>query len=187
MNASKNSGPDVSHSPSPPGPHWPRVMGTIGIVLGVLIFIDQIDDLWMQLTWTEEDWRRFFSPEMAALMAAALRPTGWQLASTVIQMGLGLLLVVGSLRLHRRRPSGIFLCRTWSWLAIAWAIADIGWAIWLLSRYAGDIPGLSIVSWQTAAALGLGFALVLLLAFPVFLLVWFARPFVRSEYSSWVE
>lgn len=187
MNAFHEIGPDVSHSTSPPYPRWPRVIGTIGIVLGVLIFLDQIDDLWMGLTWTEEDWRRFFSPEMAALMATALRPAGWQLASTVIQMGLGILLVVGSLGLHRRLRFGLSLCRSWAWLAIAWVIIDIGWDIGQLSRYRGEIPGLPIVSWQTAAALGIGFAVVLLLAFPVFLLVWFARPEVRAEYSSWVE
>jgi len=163
------------------------VIGTIGIVLGVLIFLDQIDDLWMQLTWTEEDWRRFFSPEMSALMAAALRPTGWQLASSVIQMGLGILLVVGSLGLHLRRRSGVSLCRLWAWLAVAWAVADIGSAAWLLSRYTGEVAGLPVFSWQTAAALGIGFALVLMLAFPVFLLVWLGRPEVRAEYSSWVE
>ena len=44
-----------------------------------------------------------------------------------------------------------------------------------------------MVGWQAATALGIGFALVLLLAFPVFLLVWLARPEVRAEYSSWVE
>jgi hypothetical protein len=187
MNAFHESGPDVSHSTSPPHPRWPRVIGTIGIILGVVIFLDQIDDLWMQLTWTEEDWRLILSPEMAALMAAALRPTGWPLASTVIQMGFGVLLVVGSLGLRRRRRSGVSLCRLWAWLAIAWAVADIGWAAWLLSRYSGDIPGVSLVSWQSAAALGIGFALVLLLSYPVFLLVWLARPEVKAEYSSWLE
>ena len=186
MSASQKSQPDVPHS-TDPQPRWPQVIGTIGIVLGVLIFLDQVDDLWMGLTWTEEDWGRIFAPEMAEFMAMALRPTGWQLASTVIQMGLGLLLVVGSLGLRRRRRSGIAVCRSWAWLAIAWAVADIGWAVWLLSRYAGEIPSVPLVNWHTAAALGTGFALVLLLAFPIFLLVWLARPDMRAEYLSWAE
>lgn len=186
MSTSEEPGLPVSRLTNPLLPRWPHVIGTIGIVLGVLIFLDQIDDLWM-LTWTEEDLRRVFSPEIGALIAAAMRPKGWQLVSTVIQMGLGLLLVVGSLRLKRRRQSGIALCRSWAWLAIAWAVAVIGWGTWLLSRYSGEIPGVSIVSWQTAAVLGIGFALVLLLAFPVFLLVWLAKSEVREEYSSWAE
>ena len=159
MDVSQGPRPGVSPSTNPPEAGWPRIVGTIGIVLGVLIFVDQLDDLWLGLTWTEEDWRRFFSPEIAALMAAALRPTGWQLASTVIQMGLGILLVAGSLGLHRRRRSGVSFCRLWAWLAIAWVVIDIGWAVWLLSRYAGDIPGVPFVSWQAAAALGIGIAL----------------------------
>ena len=167
-------------------PAWPRVIGTIGIVLGVLIFLDQLDDLWTQSMWTEEDWGRFFSPDLAALTAAALRPTGWRLASTLIEMGLGVLLVVGSVGLHRRRRSGIALCRAWAWVAVAWALAEIGWAVWLLSRYAGDVRDASIGSWQVAVALGLGLALVLLLAFPLFLLAWFGRPAVQDEVASWV-
>jgi hypothetical protein len=163
------------------------VIGTIGIVLGILIFLDQIDDIWIGLTWTEEDWRQVFAPHIAELVTSSLRPKGWQLASIIIQMGLGLMLVAGSLGLHKRRRSGIALCLSWAWLAIAWAVADIGRSVWLLSRYAGEIPGTSIVSGQTAAALGIGFALLLLLAFPVFLLVWLARPDVRTEYASWTE
>lgn len=166
---------------------WPRTLGTIGIVLGALIFLDQIDDLWMQLTWTEEEWRLFFSPELAALMADALRPAGWQMASALVQMGLGLLLVAGSLGLRRHRRSGVSLCRAWAWLAVVFAIVDIGWAVSLLSRHSGTIPGVSVTGWQTATALGIGFALVLLLAYPVFLLAWFGRPRVEAEYSSWVE
>ena len=157
------------------------------MVLGVLIFLDQLDDLWMQLTWTEDDWRRFFAPEMAAFMAAALRPTGWQLVSTVVQMGLGIMLIVGSVRVHRQRRSGVSICRYWAWLAIAWVVVDIGWAAWLLSEFAGQIPRVSVVSWQAATALGIGFALLLLLAFPVFLLVWLAVPDVRADYSTWVD
>lgn len=186
MSDSQESRPSVSRSTNPPLPRWPPVIGTIGIVLGVLILLDQIDDLWM-LTWTEEDMRRVFAPEIAVLIAAAMRPKSWQLASTVIQMGLGLLLIVGSSRLKRRRQSAIALCRVWAWLAIAWAVAVIGWGVWLLSQYSGEIQGVSSVAWQTAAALGIGFALLLLLAFPVFLLVWLSRPEVEAEFSCWAE
>lgn len=187
MDVSDESPPYAGPKSNPSAAGWPRVVGTIGIVLGVLIFLDQLDDLWLGLTWTEEHWRRFLSAEMAAFMAAALRPTGWQLASTVIQVALGIMLVVGSIRLHRRRRSGVSLCRSWSWLAIAWVVIEIGWAIWLLSRYGEAIPSMSAVSWQAAAAFGVSLALVMLLAYPVFLLVWLARPDVKAEYVSWAE
>jgi hypothetical protein len=187
VDALQESATGASRSTKAPRPGWPRVIGTIGTVLGILIFVDQIDDIWIGLTWTEEDWQQLFAPRIAELMTAALRPKGWQLASIAIQMGLGLMLVAGSIGLHKRRRSGVALCRSWAWLAIAWAAADIGRAVWLLFRYTGEIPGTSIVSGQTAATLGIGFALVLLLAFPVFLLVWLARPEVKTEYSSWIH
>ena len=35
---------------------WPRVVGSAGVVLGVLTIIDTLDDLLFQLFTSEEDW-----------------------------------------------------------------------------------------------------------------------------------
>jgi hypothetical protein len=182
--APQNPEPSTPPPASAPRPQWPRVIGTIGIILGIFIFLDQVDDL-LLLTWTEEDWRRIFAPGIADLIAQATPSVGWRLFSSVIQMGLGVLLFVGSLALRRRSRSGVFVCRLWAWLAIGWTVLTIGWAIWWLQRYAGEIPGLSEVSWQGYAAFGIVLALVLLLAYPVFLLVWFSKLDVQTEYKTW--
>jgi len=49
----------------------------------------------------------------------------------------------------------------------------------------GDVPALTAAGGQGYVAFGLVLALALLLAFPVFLLVWFSAPTVRAEYERW--
>lgn len=173
-------------SGSAPRPQWPRVIGTIGIILGIIIFIDKIDDL-VTLTWSAADWQTIFAPDIAELIVRASRPVGWHLLSGVVQMGLGVFLVVASIALRRRRRAGVSLCRVWAWLAIAWAVTAMGWAIWWLPRHAAEIPGLSLASWQAWAVFGIVFALVLILAFPVFLLLWFSKLDVRAEVETWPD
>ena len=36
-------------------PRWPSVVGTIGIVIGIVLLIDTADDV-LTLQWTAEDW-----------------------------------------------------------------------------------------------------------------------------------
>lgn len=186
MAGPENLDPSMPPTASTASPQWPRVIGTIGIILGIIIFLDQVDDL-LLLRWTEEDWRRIFAPDIAALIGQATPSVGWRLFSSVIQMGLGVLLFVGSLALRRRSRSGVFVCRLWAWLAIGWTVLTIGWAIWWLQRHAGEISGLSDVSWQGYATFGIVLALVLLLAYPVFLLVWLSKRDVQTEYKTWPD
>lgn len=169
-----------------PRPRWPGVVGTIGMILGVIIFLDKIDDL-VTLTWTEEDWRRIFAPDIAEVIARARPPQAWRLVSHLVQMGLGVLLFVGSIVLRRRRRAGVRLCRVWAWLAIVWAVVTIGWAIWWLQQFGGEMADVSLVGWQGYAAFGIVLALVLMLAFPVFLLVWFSKLDIWAEYATWPD
>jgi hypothetical protein len=163
---------------------WPDVIGIIGIILSVIIFVDKLDDL-MTLTWTEEQWSRLLGTPLAETIVRSLPPVGWRLVSSVAQMALAVLLLSGSLALRRRRRAGISRCRTWAMLAIAWVAVEIGWAIWWLSRYPEGLIGIPAATWQGFAAFGIAVALVLLLAFPVFLLIWFSRGEVRAEYEGW--
>lgn len=183
MNDSQQSPPE-SVPPRIPR-RWPRAIGTIGIVLGVLILIDPLDDLLFRLFWAEPDWLRFLSPAMAELVVSVMPPLEWQLAQAAAQLALGVLLVAGSLRLRRYRRSGARLCRTWSWLAIGWIVVLAGWALWQLPLYSARITDVAGRGWQPIASFGALLALALLLAFPVFLLVWLSRPDVRAELETW--
>ena len=165
-------------------PQWPKVVGTIGIVLGALILLDQLDNLAV-VSWTEDDWGRIFAPDIAELIVRSVPSTGWLLLTSMVQMGLGVLLMVGSLALRKRALPGIYMCRFWAWLAIAWSVFIMGRATWWLLQNAGELLGVPLARWQAYGMLGIGLALVLLLAFPVFLLVWFSKHEVRSEYETW--
>jgi hypothetical protein len=171
-------------SDSSPRSRWPEVIGVIGIILSVIIFIDKLDDL-VTLTWTEEDWSRLVGSYVADAIVRSLPPVGWRLVSSLVQMALGVLLFGGSLGLRRRRRSGVSRCRAWAVLAIAWVAVEIAWAIWWFSQHPGGFMGIPASTWQGYAAFGIAVALVILLAFPVFLLIWFSRSDVRAEYESW--
>ena len=44
---------------------WPKVIGTIGIVLGVLMILDQLGDITFPLFWPEDYLTKILEPEAA--------------------------------------------------------------------------------------------------------------------------
>lgn len=180
-------GPDAGAAAGhEPRSRWPEVIGIIGIVLSVVMVADKVDDV-LTLGWAEEDWRRIFGAYLTDIVTDAMPPAGWRLVSSVAHIGLGVLLFVGSIGLRRHRRSAVAKCRLWALLAIVWVAVEIGWAIWWLSGYTGQVAGVSAAEWQGYAAFGIAVAVVILLAFPLFLLVWLARREVRAEYESWTH
>lgn len=163
---------------------WPITIGTIGVILGVVLILDNVDDL-VTLRWTAAEWQSLLGPYIADWIARTLPPTGWRLLAAVVQIGLGGLLIVASVGLRRRSRAGVARCRLWAWLAIGWtAVTIAGGTLWLL-RHAAEFPSLASPGVGGYVAFGLALALVLLLAFPVFLLVWLSLPHVRAEWQGW--
>jgi hypothetical protein len=172
------------HGASLPRSRWPDVIGIIGLVLSAIMFFDKLNDL-VTLTWTEEQWSRFVGTDLADVIVRSLPPRGVRLVSSVVHMALAILLFTGSLALRGRRRSAVDKCRVWATLAIGWVAVEIGWAIWWLSRFTGEIMGVAQATWQGYAAFGIALALLILLAYPVFLLTWLSRSHVRAEYTGW--
>jgi uncharacterized membrane protein YedE/YeeE len=161
------------------------VVGVIGIILAVIMVVDQVDDVITYLMWSPEDWRRYFAPEVADLIVQAMPPLGWLMTSAVVGIGLGLLLFVGSIFLRRRRRNGVTLCRAWAWLAIVWAVLEIVRAISWFKGYSGELAGVPAGVWQGYAVFGIVVAMAVMMTFPLFLLFWFRRPDIRTEYEEW--
>lgn len=177
----------VDDAPAPT-PSWPKVIGTIGVVLGVIMLVDKTDDLILiPLLWAGDGWRSLLGPELGDLVASTMPLWAWLFFYILLGMALGVLLVVASLRLRNRYPSGVTLCRTWAWLAIAWVVAGLSLAIWWIATFRDQVARLAEPGWETAAVSGILAALALLLAYPVFLLVWLSRAAVKAEYLTWQE
>lgn len=164
---------------------WPLTLGTIGIVLGAIMILDQLDDLLFARFWTTESWRQLVSPELGDFLARSLPSGAWMVTTNLIKLALGVLLVAGALQLRRRRRLGVTLCRSWAVLAIVWLGVEVVQGLTWFSRYGGEIPGVPATGWQGTAACAVVFGLALLLAWPVVLLGWLARADVRRETAGW--
>ncbi len=172
-------------SAEPRGALWPRIIGIIGIVVGICTIIDQLGDLAVPFYWTEDYLSRWFSSEMAQLLMVILPPTPWLVISALIGLALGGLLIVASLRLKNHVRSGVGLSTTWAWLVIAWIVLESVFATGRMITSADQLGALWPGGWQAATAVGLPLALAATLAYPAFLIYWFRRDDVRKEYDGW--
>lgn len=68
---------------------WPTVIGTLGVVLGILMVFDTLDDLLFQLFTNEEDWAQWVGGDIARSISVSMPPLVWAILSAVIQTGLG--------------------------------------------------------------------------------------------------
>jgi hypothetical protein len=164
---------------------WPGFVGVLGIAVSAVLFVDKAEELLTPWLWPQEAWRQRFTPAMANLVAETIPPMQWTLPASFVGMLLAVLLFVGSVGVLRRRQSGVRLCRSWAWLAILWGSAEVIIASVLLQRLALDAPQLAPEGWAGAVALGIFVALAMILAFPLFLLLWFRRETIRRETAHW--
>ena len=121
---------------------WPKALGTIGIVLGVLIFIDKLDDMLLPVMFTEEKWKELLAPDVAEFVVRTLPPPAW-------------------LRRHQR--SGVTLCIRWAWLALFMLGAETVRSIWWLSRHLAELQGLVPGGWEGTAVFSAVVALMVIL------------------------
>lgn len=163
---------------------WPRVLGVVGGVLGALMFLDKLDDLFVTKVLPMRELSGLIGSEATELIVRT-SPAGWRLASFLVAGSLGILLLVGSVRLSHRSPSGVTFCAVWAWMAMGWALVETIRAAVVLRTLAASAPVIRGVDWTGFAGMGIAVALVVMLAYPVFLLIWFSLPSVRAEYSAW--
>jgi hypothetical protein len=164
---------------------WPGVLGVIGIILAVLCLWDELNELIRLFTWNEEDWVRLLGAETARLVQEFAPPLGFAVASALINIELSILLFIGSVLLIRRSRAGVSCCRVWAWLVLPWLAIQL---VLVLTWMRDHLSGLLQPAWQVQEAtivLWTVFAFFVIAIFPIFVLVWFARPGVRAEYATW--
>ncbi len=176
---------EIAAETAPPPSRWPASVGTLGIILGILVFIDNLDDLLLPIIWPEDQWRKLLAPEVADLVARSLPSPAWLAITSLSWMALAILLIVGSLRIRRRQLSGVGLCRRWAWLAIAMlgveAVRSVRWFAQNLEELQRLAPG----QWQGLTVFVTTTVMLVMLSYPIFLLVWFSRPRIRQDYLAW--
>jgi len=104
---------------------WPLTLGAIGIVVGIIMILDQVDDLLLPLFWNTEEWRQLVGRDLADFLVRSLPSRSWMVTTSLVKMALGALLMAGSVSLRRRRRLGVTLCRSWAGLAIAWLVVEM--------------------------------------------------------------
>ena len=163
---------------------WPGVVGVLGMVIGAMMALSEAQEIVRILTWTEQDWQALLGPAWTESVVATLPSMPWQVASSVFELGLGCLLFVGAWWMFWRERRAIRACRSWAWLAIAYAAVIIVWVATWMPRYLQTVPGVEQVS-AGELYFGMMVAVAMLLTFPVFLLYWLARHDVRADYEVW--
>ncbi len=177
----------VNETPAPTT-RWPKVVGTLGVILGGIMFVDKADDMILiPLMWGGDSRSLLLGPEMGEIVARSMPNVVGFILYLLLGMLLGLMLIIGSLRLRRRSPSGVTLCRAWAWLSIVWLAAGMTVALWWLGDYGDEVASVAGTGWHSTAFSGTLLALAILLAYPVFLLVWLSRAPVKEEYLTWRE
>ncbi len=164
---------------------WPTVVGIIGIIyasLGLFGTFCGLAFLFILLSYA--DWLESFGiPEQEVQeMQASMSPVSWTVLASMVGLALASLLFVGAVRLLRRQASGARLCALWSWMIIPWSI--IATVITLVFHLNAPAP-----SGGQGAQIGIAIVtvigVVVGLVFPVFVVIWFARPTIKSQVAQW--
>jgi hypothetical protein len=167
--------------PPPPPPYpqrpssWPKVIGIISIVLAGLGLICTPIGLAT---------RQAAGPAGAEAMAGA---PAWyatyQVVSALAGIVVAALLLVAGILLCKRRPAGRTMHIAYAILNIVVAVGNVIAAVTAASNI--DTGPNEAALFVPVLIGGMVVGLVIGLAYPVFLLVWFTRTKVRDEVAAW--
>lgn len=168
-----------------PAPHtvWPIVLGIMCIIYAAffelfgaacgligLLFSSVLEDL-LAIDMT------------AAAMYDSLLYQVYYVVYNVVWLGLGVLLLVGSIQLIRRQQRATTLMNIWAVGALVAIVASVPFTIWSITEqnqfYGAAGPGLGFTVVMISASM------LLYLVLPAFILIWFRRRAIRAETSKW--
>jgi len=197
MNELESEQEQVPNLPAGKQTSWPKVLGIIAMVFGVL---GSLSGLWAIAS-------SFFSEILAKM--ANLPPDfydKWKpfmLASGLGTVFLGALLFFGGLFLMQRKRSSTMMLNSWAILKMALGVAGAYLSYQMQSEQmplmmehqqkmmkksgAGAEQMAEMITGVTeiATMVGMVFGLAWLMVLPVFILIWFIRPKIRKEVAGW--
>ncbi|MGD8328900.1 MAG: hypothetical protein PVJ49_05640 [Acidobacteriota bacterium] len=173
--------PVVAHGDG--APVWPTRLGVAGLVVGALMTFTALQNLALQLTWTNEDWRELLAPYDSGSLAEVLPSSASIVLCALIETVLGLFLLNVAWKIFWRDRRGIATGRWWARMTLAYLAVVTAWIFVWMAQNLGEavLPAGS----RGAAYFGFFVSMGLLAAFPLFLLYWLRRPDVRHDVESW--
>ncbi len=177
---------DLGELPDVPS-RWPMVFGVIGIIFASLGLLGGCCGIMMPLIWPAYvDWLANFMPneKMVEAMRQMRPPIAWTLLSSVLGLAMAILLLTGSIKLIRRKASGVSMCKLWAWINIPWTLIAIPLSMMIQPQMPPDLQqgGFGM---QAGAAFGACFGAVWGLTFPIVMLIWFARRAIKDDVRGW--
>ena len=169
------SSPLPPYYPPQPRPAWPVVIGVISIVWASLGLICTPVSLAVNFVAPMRHRPLEFFPHWYRLFL---------IPSALVAIGMAVLLLAAGVQAIRRRPAGATLHLIYAVLGMVITVLSTVVNISLLAglHLPGHVGQKSITG---VVAVGSVFGGALALAYPVFLLIWFARPTIRHEVRQW--
>ena len=190
--------PPTSPGPLPAPPHqsaWPTVIGIIAVIFGALGLLGGCMGIGGALVMPLlAEWMESMpgTKGQAAGMEAMGEWTGWMVGDAILGGVLAALLLVAGIRLLQRRFSCRKLCFTWAIPKIPYVIAStvLGYFVQQANLEAlKNDPNSPVAAMgglmDALGVFGTVFGLVLGLAPPVFVLIWFSRGAIKAEVATW--
>lgn len=176
--------------------NWPVVIGTIAIVFGsggILIGLwGAAAPLGMRLfEWAMAQSQPSAVVELQVDAMQAWLP--WTVVSSLVAVAIAILLLLGGIRLTKRRCSSMRLLKFWAVMKIPVVVIVTIAGIFveerqfeIMSQTSGGIPmPLGGGFFDLMIVVGLVFGLAWGWALPVFLLIWLTRGKIKNEVAGW--
>ena len=170
---------------------WPTVFGVVGIILAALGLFGGCCGMIVPLAmpryiaWLES--QPNVPQEQIDLTKASMPPVVWTLLAGLVGLALGTILLIGAIRLLRRRSSGVGLCKFWAWVTIPWSIVGFVIGMYLQMQVPKGSQQMGAAGQYIGLAFGGCWVLVMGVGLPLFMLYWFTREPVRAEIAAWDE
>ena len=166
---------------------WPKIIGVISIVFGSVACLS---GAWGLLAPRLMEAVAVKAPQSQAAPFAAMEGWGtWIVVSSALTMLIAPVLLVAGIDLVRRRRRGIKLGRVWAVLKMIFAVAGSYLGFVMIQEQFRQMPQQKLpVGGDFFVVMGVVGAVAGVLwscAYPVFLLIWFSRAKVRTEYTQW--
>ncbi len=176
---------------------WPTVIGILAIIFGAFAVLGGCGGIvspWFMSAIVEA------MPEDHTMGMEAMVEWGhWMIGSSLVGLGLGVLLLLGGVSLMQRRPRGRTMCLTWALLRMP--VVGLGLVVGYLMQqdqlmamqemFASDpsVPAAMSAMFgrfmQAGVLAGSVIGLLWGWALPVFMLIWFSRGKIKTEVAAW--